>query len=97
VPADNQPQLIPDPTQELADLINQVRVLFSRAVNVWGTVYTAEGGVTRDEVATQLADRQMVDWIRQHPEWPQAKQYMLRIVELDNRLTKNIPKREVPQ
>jgi hypothetical protein len=79
-------QLIPDPTPELADLINQVRVLFSRAVNVWGAVYTTEGGAHRDEAASAKADVAMVDWIRQHREWPQAKQYLLRIVELDNRL-----------
>lgn len=77
----------PEQTAIFATYVNPVRVLFSQANNVWGTAYVTAGGQKNDEVAVTAGDAALVAFIRESPRWPDVKEAMLKLVELDNKLS----------
>lgn len=82
------PNPTPDQVKAFSALVNQVRVLFGYAVNVWGEVYVDHGGVEKDESAQYFADDHMVRWLLLHEKWPAVKEAMATLVKLDNDIHK---------
>jgi hypothetical protein len=87
---------VSDPTSERSDIarfasyVNMVRSLLSQANNIWGETYVLNGGPKNDAVACEAADRAMTVWLRDHKHWAEAKQVMLRVVKLDEKLSMSI-------